>query len=173
MMKMIKSQGDVMKKKQMKKTNAMRILEKEQVFYQVHTYAWDEEHSDAHSAAEKVDKPIEKIYKTLVAKGDKTGIVVACIPGESELDLKALASASGNKKVEMLAMKELETVTGYIRGGCSPIGMKKSYPTFIDISAEPMSEIIVSAGKRGVQIELNPQELQKVISGNLADIIMH
>ncbi|MGY0694333.1 Cys-tRNA(Pro) deacylase [Virgibacillus sp. FSP13] len=151
-----------MKKKRIQKTNVMRILDKEKITYDVHEYAWDEEHLDAISAADRADKPHEKIFKTLVTIGDKSGPTVACIPSESELDLKALAKVSGNKKVEMLPMKELEDTTGYIRGGCSPIGMKKHFPTYVAAQAESLDTIIFSAGKRGMQVELNPNELQRV-----------
>lgn len=159
-----------MKKKKNKKTNAMRIVENEKIPYHVHTYKWKEDQSGARPVAEGIQKPMDKIYKTLVTVGDKHGVTVACIPSEKELDLKKLAIVSGNKNVDMLAMKDLEEVTGYIRGGCSPIGMKKQYPTYIDRSAKKKSEIIVSAGKRGVQMELNPLELLEVTNGTFADI---
>ena len=120
-----------MKKKKLQKTNAIRLLEKERIAYEVHEYPWSEDHLDAITVAKEVAMPMEKIYKTLVTKGDKAGITVACIPADKEIDLKLLAKVSGNKKIEMLPMKELESTTGYIRGGCSPIGMKKLFPTYI------------------------------------------
>ncbi|AXI09755.1 Cys-tRNA(Pro) deacylase [Oceanobacillus zhaokaii] len=161
-----------MKKKKIHKTNAIRILEKEKIAFVVHEYPWNEEHIDAVTVAEKVAMPVEKIYKTLVTKGDKTGITVACIPANNTLDLKALAKLSGNKKMEMLPMKELESVTGYIRGGCSPIGMKKTFPTFIAKNAQSIKTIIVSAGKRGMQVELTPHDLQKVTAAVFSDFTL-
>ncbi|MEN1968471.1 Cys-tRNA(Pro) deacylase [Lentibacillus sp. N15] len=152
-----------MKKKKTHKTNVMRILDKENIAYQILEYAWDEDRLDAITAAENSRKPHEKIFKTLVAVGDKTGPIVACIPSEKELDLKALAKVSGNKKVEMLPMKDLEDTTGYIRGGCSPIGMKKYFPTYIAAEAELMETMIVSAGKRGMQVELAPNDLKSMV----------
>ncbi|RDW16424.1 Cys-tRNA(Pro) deacylase [Oceanobacillus arenosus] len=158
-----------MKKKKLHKTNAIRILEKEEIAYDVHEYPWSEDHLDAITVAEKVAMPMEKIYKTLITKGDKTGITVACIPANHTLDLKAFAKVSGNKKLEMLPMKELELTTGYIRGGCSPIGMKKSFPTYIANIAQSMETVIVSAGKRGMQVELTPGDLQKVTDAVFSD----
>lgn len=159
-----------MKKKKIQKTNAMRTLENHKINYDVHEYAWNEEHTDAKTAAAKVEMPFEKIYKTLVAVGNKTGVIVACIPASNELDLKKFAKASGNKKVDMLHMKDLEKTTGYIRGGCSPVGMKKLFPTYIAAEAESMETIVVSAGRRGMQMELSPGELVEVTEGKFADI---
>ncbi|RDW19357.1 Cys-tRNA(Pro) deacylase [Oceanobacillus chungangensis] len=158
-----------MKKKKPHKTNAIRILEKEKIAYEVHEYPWSEEHLDTVTVAEKVAMPLEKIYKTLVTRGDKAGIIVACIPANHTLDLKSLAKVSGNKKMEMLPIKELESTTGYIRGGCSPIGMKKTYPTYIAINAHSLKTMIVSAGKRGRQVELTPGDLQKVTAAVFSD----
>lgn len=157
-----------MKKKKIHKTNAMRILDREKISYTVHEYPWSEEHLDAKSAAEKTGMPYEKIYKTLVAVGDKTGVVVACVPSEAEVDLKALARVSGNKRAEMLAMKDLEKTTGYIRGGCSPLGMTKQYPTYIEQSAAALDAMVVSAGKRGMQVELAPDDLQQATGAEFA-----
>ncbi|CDZ98916.1 Cys-tRNA(Pro)/Cys-tRNA(Cys) deacylase YbaK [Jeotgalicoccus saudimassiliensis] len=159
-----------MKKKKIQKTNAMRALENHKISYDVHEYAWNEEHTDAKTAAERVNMPFEKIYKTLVAVGNNTGVIVACIPASNELDLKKFAKASGNKKVDMLQMKDLEKTTGYIRGGCSPVGMKKQFPTYIAAEAETMETIVVSAGKRGMQMELPPADLISVTDGTFADI---
>jgi Cys-tRNA(Pro)/Cys-tRNA(Cys) deacylase len=159
-----------MNKKKIHKTNAMRILDKNKIHFQIHEYPWNEEHLDAKTAAEQVGMPFEKIYKTLVAKGNKTGEIVACIPASDELNLKELAKVSGNKKVEMLPMKDLEKTTGYIRGGCSPIGMKKQFPTYISSASESMETIVVSAGKRGMQIEINPNELLKITNAVYVDI---
>lgn len=159
-----------MKKRKIQKTNAIRLLEKEKINYNVYEYAWNEDHSDAKTAATSINMPIERVYKTLVTVGDKTGTIVACIPAKEELDLKALAKVSENKKVDMLPMKDLEKTTGYIRGGCSPIGMKKNFPTYVATSVELMDKIIVSAGKRGMQIELTPSDLLYVINAKTADI---
>ncbi|MBN6205552.1 Cys-tRNA(Pro) deacylase [Ralstonia pickettii] len=145
-----------------KKTNVHRMLDKEKIAYSTHEYTWSEDHLDAETAAQNANLSLEKVYKTLVTVGDKTGPLVACINAEDELNLKALAKISGNKKVEMLPMKELEKTTGYIRGGCSPIGMKKSYPTFVDEKAKAMETIVVSAGKQGQQVELTPDDLMKL-----------
>lgn len=159
-----------MKKKKIQKTNAMRSLEINNINYKIHEYPWSEEHLDAKSAAEKVKMPFDKIYKTLVARGNKTGEIVACIPASSELDLKNLAKASGNKKVDMLHMKDLEKTTGYIRGGCSPVGMKKQFPTYISSEAAAMESIVISAGKRGLQMEIDPVDLLEITGGEYAAI---
>ncbi len=153
-----------------KKTNVHRMLDKEKIRYSIHEYTWDEEHLDAETAAQNANLPLEKVYKTLVTVGDKTGPLVTCISAEDELHLKALAKISGNKKVEMLPMKELEKTTGYIRGGCSPIGMKKSYPTFIDEKARTMETIVVSAGKQGQQVELAPDDLIELTQASCSAI---
>lgn len=159
-----------MKKKKVQKTNAIRSLENNEIDYKIHEYPWDEAQSGAKNAAENLKMPLVKIYKTLVATGNNTGALVACIPAESELDLKQLAKASGNKKVEMLHMKDLEKTTGYIRGGCSPVGMKKLFPTYISTDAASMKSIVVSAGKRGMQMEIQPDDLLKITDGKYADI---
>ena len=157
-------------KKKIQKTNAMRVLEKHKIDYIVHEYPWNDEHTDAQSAADKISMPLHKIYKTLVAVGSQTGELVACIPASSELDLKKFAKTSGNKKVDMLHMKDLEKTTGYIRGGCSPVGMKKLFPTYIALEAQDMAAIVVSAGKRGMQMEVDPDQLITVVQGEYADI---
>lgn len=154
----------------MQKTNAIRRLESKGIAYQVYEFAWSEDHLGADAVFEQLNVAKERIYKTLVIVGDKTGVIVACIPGTSELDLKALAKVSGNKKVELLPLTDLEKTTGYVRGGCSPIGMKKEFPTFISIQAKMMEQIIVSAGKRGMQIEVDPIDLQKLIKAEFASI---
>lgn len=158
------------KKQKQQKTNAIRLLESSAVEFDVHTFPWSEEHVGAGEAIEKLTVPKEQIFKTLVTVGDKTGVVIAVIPGISELDLKALAKVSNNKKIEMLATKELLATTGYVRGGCSPIGMKKEYPTYLSTKAEAFDTIIVSAGKRGMQVELAPRDLLAVTKGKLVEI---
>ncbi|MEB6064109.1 Cys-tRNA(Pro) deacylase [Enterococcus gallinarum] len=152
-----------------KKTNAIRMVEQKKISYQEYTYEWSEDHLDAGSVAQQIAHP-EAIYKTLVAVGNKTGPIVAVIPGDHELDLKKIAKASGNKKVEMLHLRDLEETTGYIRGGCSPIGMKKLFPTYIDESARHLEEIIISAGKRGLQIGLSPTDLSKLVRGQFVSL---
>lgn len=161
-----------MGKKKAQKTNAIRIIEQQKIPYKEYEFAWSEDHLSAESVTEKLGVTEGKIFKTLVAVGNKTGPVVAVIPGEKELNLKKIAAVSGNKKVEMLHLRDLEETTGYIRGGCSPIGMKKLFPTYIAQEANEFKEIIVSAGRRGVQIELAPEAILKITKGKMADITM-
>ncbi|HFX3832135.1 TPA: Cys-tRNA(Pro) deacylase [Enterococcus faecium] len=159
-----------MAKKKIVKTNAIRMVEQKKIPYTEHEYEWDENHLSASSVAEQLPESQSRIFKTLVAVGNVTGPLVAVIPGEAELNLKKLAKVSGNKKVEMLHLKDLEATTGYIRGGCSPIGMKKLFPTYLDQTAENYDQIIVSAGRRGLQMELAPQDICALTSGQFADI---
>ena len=155
----------------MNKTNAMRRLDAAKIPYEVKEYEVDENDlSDVH-IAEEIGLPFAQVFKTLVAKGDKTGIVVFCIPCDKEIDLKHAASVTGNKKIEMLHVKDLLATTGYIRGGCSPIGMKKKFPTFIDESATNFEKITVSAGVRGAQMLLNVNELVKFVDAKLCPIV--
>ncbi|WYJ81798.1 Cys-tRNA(Pro) deacylase [Enterococcus sp. DIV0840] len=160
------------KKKKTQKTNAMRIIEQHKITYKEYEFEWSEDHLSADSVAEKLSIEDGKIFKTLVTIGNKTGPVVAVIPGNKELDLKKLALASGNKKVDMLHLKDLEEITGYIRGGCSPIGMKKLFPTYLAEEANKFDTIIISAGKRGMQIELSPLSILQVTNGEMADLTM-
>jgi len=157
-------------KKKIVKTNAIRMVEQKKIPYTEHEYEWDESHLSASSVAEQLPESQSRIFKTLVAVGNVTGPLVAVIPGEAGLNLKKLAKVSGNKKVEMLHLKDLEATTGYIRGGCSPIGMKKLFPTYLDQIAESYEQIIVSAGRRGLQMELAPQDICALTSGQFADI---
>ncbi|MBG7715518.1 Cys-tRNA(Pro) deacylase [Enterococcus faecium] len=159
-----------MAKKKIVKTNAIRMVEQKKIPYTEHEYEWDESHLSASSVAEQLPESQSRIFKTLVAVGNVTGPLVAVIPGEAELNLKKIAKVSGNKKVEMLHLKDLEATTGYIRGGCSPIGMKKLFPTYLDQIAESYEQIIVSAGRRGLQMELAPQDICALTSGQFADI---
>lgn len=159
-----------MAKKKIVKTNAIRMVEQKKIPYTEHEYEWDENQLSASSVAEQLPESQSRIFKTLVAVGNVTGPLVAVIPGEAELNLKKLAKVSGNKKVEMLHLKDLEATTGYIRGGCSPIGMKKLFPTYLDQIAENYDQIIVSAGRRGLQMELAPQDICALTSGQFADI---
>jgi len=153
-----------------KKTNAARILEKFGVGYELKEYSVDEENLSATHVAESVGLPIESVYKTLVVRGDKTDIIMAVIQGDLEIDLKALAKVSGNKRAEMIHLKELFPLTGYIRGGCSPLGSKKNYPVFLDSRALLQEKIAISAGIRGAQLWLSPQDLIMVTNAVTADI---
>lgn len=158
-------------KSRLHKTNAARILDELGLPYELASYEVDEENLSAVHAAASVGENIEQVYKTLVLKGDKTGFFVCVIPGGKELDLKAAARASGNKSCEMLHVKELMPVTGYIRGGCSPLGMKKEFPTYIHEDCLLWDFIYVSAGKRGLQIKINPQDLLRASSAGTAPLI--
>lgn len=146
------------------KTNAVRLLDKEKIEYKLIPYQVDESDLSAIHVAEQLHEPVEQVFKTLVLKGDKSGYFVCIIPGAEELDLKAAAKISGNKSCDMIPMKELLNITGYIRGACSPIGMKKLFPTYIDKSYEAFEYIYISAGKRGLQIQLNPLDLIQIVS---------
>lgn len=141
------------------KTNAARLLDAAGIPYELIPYEWSEEDLSAQHVAAQLGEPIEQVFKTLVLKGDRNGEFVCVIPGDMEVDLKVAARISGNKSCEMLRMKELLPTTGYIRGGCSPIGMKKPFPTFIYESALLYSYIYISAGTRGLQIKIDPQAL--------------
>ncbi|OJG61004.1 protein ebsC [Enterococcus mundtii] len=160
----------ILAKKKPVKTNAIRMVEQKKIAYTEHEYAWDEAHISASSVAAQLPGSESRIFKTLVAVGNNTGPIVAVIPGSTELDLKKLAKVSGNKKVEMLHLKDLEKTTGYIRGGCSPIGMKKLFPTFIEEQAKEYDQIIISAGKRGLQMELAPEAIAELTNATFVDI---
>lgn len=159
-----------MSKEKEVKTNVMRLLDKAKINYRHMEYEVDENDLSGTHAADVMGVQHEMLFKTLVLHGDKTGYLVCVIPVDDEVDLKKTAKISGNKKVEMLPMKELLPLTGYIRGGCSPIGMKKQFPTYIHESAEVLDEIGVSAGQRGQQVMLSPNELAKYIRAQFADI---
>lgn len=154
----------------MTKTNAMRMLDTEGISYNIKEYYYDENNLSGNHAAEEIGMNPDQVFKTLVTRGDKNGINVFCIPVDCELDLKKAAQVSGNKKVEMIHVKEILGLTGYIRGGCSPIGMKKKYPTYIDETAILFDEIAVSAGVRGQQIIINPEELIEFVSAKEVEI---
>ena len=141
------------------KTNAARLLDAAGIEYELVPYSYSEEDLSAESVAAELNEPIEQVFKTLVLRGDKTKEFVCVIPGDMEVDLKEAAKISGNKNCEMLHVKDLLPTTGYIRGGCSPIGMKKPFPSFIHESALLYDYIYISAGKRGLQIKINPQAL--------------
>jgi Cys-tRNA(Pro)/Cys-tRNA(Cys) deacylase len=155
----------------MSKTNAIRILESHKIKFATVSYEVDENDLSGETVAVKAGANPETVFKTLVCVGDKTGHIVFCIPVTQELNLKKAAAASNNKKVEMIKLKDLLPLTGYIRGGCSPIGMKKLFPTYIDETAQIFENIFVSAGVRGTQVKLNPDDLIKIINGSYADLI--
>ncbi|OEH93359.1 Cys-tRNA(Pro) deacylase [Bacillus solimangrovi] len=152
------------------KTNAMRILDAEQLTYEMISYNKDDGKIDGVSVAYKIGRPTEVVFKTLVAQGTSKNTYVFVIPVEAELDLKRAAKATNEKKIEMIAVKDIQKLTGYIRGGCSPIGMKKLYDTFVDNSAKHIKQIVVSGGKVGVQIELKVEDLLKLTNGKLAEL---
>jgi Cys-tRNA(Pro)/Cys-tRNA(Cys) deacylase len=154
----------------MVKTNAMRLLEQAGIPYRALEYEVDENNLAGEHVAEQIDMPSEQVFKTLVAKGEKKGIMVFCIPVNSELDLKKAASVLGDKKIEMLHVKDLLATTGYVRGGCSPIGMKKKFPTYMDEIAVLFDEITVSAGIRGCQLCVPREALVQYIDATLCDI---
>lgn len=152
------------------KTNVMRILDKCGIPYIPHFYDCSDGAIDGVSVAHKLGQDPAAVFKTLVTRGGKAGFFVFVIPVGAELDLKKAAIAAGEKSVEMLHVKELLPLTGYIRGGCSPIGMKKAFPTFFDLSAKTLTAITVSGGKPGTQVELNPAELLQLVDGKLAPL---
>ena len=153
------------------KTNAMRILDSKKIDYKVITYDNKDGKIDGVSVAEKIGKSVESVYKTLVTQGTSKEIYVFIIPVMEELDLKKASKVTGEKKIEMIAVNDITKHTGYIRGGCSPVGMKKLYKTFINNSAESLETIVVSGGKIGIQIELLPNDLLKAVDGKFEDII--
>ena len=154
----------------MTKTNVMRLLEQADIPFRTAEYEYDESDLSGNHAADVIGMPREQVFKTLVTRAGKGGIYVFCIPVCDELDLKKAAKACGEKSIEMLHVKELLSVTGYIRGGCSPIGMKKKFPTYIDETAILFDEIAVSAGMRGEQVILAPDALAKYIGAELFEL---
>lgn len=152
------------------KTNAMRILDAKKIQYELITYDSTDGRIDGVSVAEKIGRKTEEVYKTLVAQGASKNIYVFVIPVEAELDLKKAAKAAGEKKVEMIPVKDIQKWTGYIRGGCSPVGMKKEYKTFIDQSAAQLEAIVVSGGKIGVQMDVAVGDLQKITTAEIIDL---
>ncbi len=154
-------------KENVKKTNVARLLDKAGVAYELIPYAVDENDLSAGHVAQSLGENIEQVFKTIVLHGDKSGYFVCVIPGEKEIDLKLAAKVSGNKKCELLPLKELLPTTGYIRGGCSPIGMKKHFPTYLHESCLDFPYIYVSAGMRGLQIKIAPQDLVREASAEV------
>jgi Cys-tRNA(Pro)/Cys-tRNA(Cys) deacylase len=153
------------------KTNAVRLLEANNIIHSTLTYEVDESDLSGITVANKIGVESERVFKTLVTRGEKTGINVFCIPVTEELNLKKAALVCGSKKIEMIKEKELLPLTGYIKGGCSPIGMKKHFPTFIDETAQLFDEISISAGLRGMQIMIKPNDLLEAVKGKFADLI--
>lgn len=146
------------------KTNAVRLLDKKKITYKLIPYEVDESDLSAIHVAKQLNENVDQVFKTLVLKGDKTNYFVCIIPGAEELDLKKAAKISGNKNCDMITMKDLLNITGYIRGACSPIGMKKLFPTYLDNSFSNFDSIYISAGKRGLQIQINPSTLINLIN---------
>ncbi|KAF0142292.1 MAG: ybaK/ebsC protein [Stygiobacter sp.] len=153
------------------KTNAVRILESKNIVHSTVEYESDENEIDAVSVANKIGAEPETVFKTLVARNERNELLVFVVPGNFELNLKKAAKASGSKSIELIKVKELQPLTGYIRGGCSPIGMKKLFPTFIDETAQLNEKIYCSAGVRGMQLHLSPTDLLGVVEGEFCDLI--
>lgn len=157
--------------KKIDKTNAARLLDKAKVAYELIPYTVDEDNLAATHVAEELGEDIATVFKTLVLRGDRAGLFVCVIPGDKEVDLKAAARVSGNKKADLVAMKELLPTTGYIRGGCSPIGMKKPFPTFIHSSSLEHERIYISAGVRGLQIAIAPTDLIDYVGATVSELV--
>ena len=153
------------------KTNAVRLLDRAKIAYELVSYEVDEENLAAIHVAEQLGENIEQVFKTLVLRGDRNGVFVCVIPGDREVNLKMAAKVSGNKSVEMLHMKELLSTTGYIRGGCSPIGMKKEFPTYIHTTCLDFDHIYVSAGMRGLQLRIAPRDLVAYTHAVVCDLL--
>ncbi|HPE76712.1 MAG TPA: Cys-tRNA(Pro) deacylase [Draconibacterium sp.] len=155
----------------MKKTNAARLLDSKSISYELSEYEVDESDLSAITLSKKIGQNIEQIFKTLVLRGDKTGVFVAVIPGNTEVDLKKASKISGNKNCMMVQQKELLPLTGYIRGGCSPLGMKKPYPIYFHETCQLFDFIFVSAGQRGLQLKIKPVDLVKVTGAIVCDLV--
>jgi len=153
------------------KTNAVRLVEKAGAPCELCSYDYDEQAMDAVSAAKKLSVPAEIVFKTLVTRSEKSDIFVYCVPGNCELDLKKAAKAARSKKIELIKVKELVPLTGYVRGGCSPIGMKRTFPTYIDETATIYDWIYINAGARGLQLKIRPSDLAGIAKAEFADII--
>ncbi len=156
----------------MVKTNVMRLLDQAKLSYTTKEYVADEKDLSGEHVAKQIGMACEQVFKTLVARGDKNKIFVFCIPVNAELNLKKAAALVSEKKIEMVHVKELLSLTGYIRGGCSPVGMKKKYPTYIDETAQLFDTIAVSAGVRGCQIVINPEDLTGYIEAGYSDLTL-
>lgn len=152
-----------MAEKKINKTNAARLCDKEKIAYKLIPYEVDENDLSAVHVAQQLGEDVKQVFKTLVLKGDKSGYFVCIIPGAEELNLKIAAKISGNKSCDMIPMKDLLSITGYIRGACSPIGMKKVFPTYLDSSCLDFNHIYVSAGQRGLQLQIDPKDLVNMV----------
>lgn len=159
-----------MAKEKIAKTNAARLLDKDKIAYELVPYEVDENDLSCRHVAATLGEDIEQVFKTLVLHGDKSGHFVCVVPGEHEVDLKKAAKVSGNKKCDLIPMKELLPLTGYIRGGCSPIGMKKHFPTYIHATCRNFAQIYVSAGVRGLQVKLDPEDLIRVSRAEVCEL---
>ncbi len=157
--------------KKIEKTNAARLLDRAKIVYELVPYTVDEDNLAATHVAEELGEDIATVFKTLVLRGDRVGLFVCVIPGDKEVDLKAAARVSGNKKADLIPMKELLPTTGYIRGGCTPIGMKKPLPTFIHSTCLDHERIYISAGVRGLQIAIAPADLVSFVGATVTDLI--
>ena len=153
------------------KTNAARLLDRAKIKYELVPYVVDENDLAATHIADQLNEDIKQVFKTLVLKGDKSGYFVCVVPGDAEVDLKKAAKVSGNKKADLIPMKELLPVTGYIRGGCSPIGMKKAFPTFFHLTCKDFDYIYVSAGVRGLQLKISAENLVEYVGAEIADLV--
>lgn len=158
--------------KKIEKTNAARLLDRAGIAYELVPYEVDESNLAATHVAECLGEPIEQVFKTLVLRGDRSGHFVCVVPGDKEVDLKGAARISGNKSAELIPMKELLPTTGYIRGGCTPIAMKRRFPTFIDSSAMQFDHIYISAGVRGLQLRISPRELVGFVGATVEKLIL-
>jgi len=152
------------------KTNAVRVLDRLQIPYELREYEVDPEDLSAETVARKIGMPVEQVFKTLVAEGDRGGVCLAVIPGSLQLDLKALAKATGDRKIDTVALKDVQPLTGYVRGGVTALACKKDYPVYVDETAQLFEVISVSAGMRGLQILVNPGEYLRAVGGVYADI---
>lgn len=160
------------KKDKIAKTNALRQLDKQKIPYIIHTYEWSEDKSGGLGVAEKFPELAERVFKTIVLKGKSKNLYVCVIHGAAHLDLKKVAKACGEKNIDLLPLSEFEKETGYIRGGCSPVGMKKLYRTFFDKEVEKFEKIMVSAGRRGLQMEVETEKLVGIVNGTVVDLLM-
>lgn len=156
----------------MKKTNAVRLLDRLKIAYNLLSYDVDPADLSAESTAQKLGLPPTQIFKTLVAKGDRQGVCLAVIPGNAQLDLKALAALSGNKSIDTVPLKDVQPLTGYIRGGVTALACKKDYPVYVDATIEPLPWVAVSAGQRGLMIQLNPTDYLRAVNGTVGSIAL-
>lgn len=158
--------------KKPEKTNASRLLDAAKIPYELLEYEVDETDLSATTLAAKLGQNVRQVFKTLVLRGNASGVFVCVVPGDAEVDLKLAAKASGNKNAEMVAMKELQPLTGYIRGGCSPLGLKKPFPIYIDETCREFGYLLISAGRRGLQLKLSPDDLVRVTRAQVCHLCL-